>query len=43
MPVPEQTIARIINPPRMRAPVLPVAIMRSVDDDFQVEEVPSYT
>jgi len=42
MPVPEQTIGRIINPPRMRGAVLPVAVMRSLDDDFQVEEVPAY-
>lgn len=42
MPVPEQTIARIINPPRMRAAVLSAAVMRSADDDFQVEEVPAY-
>jgi tRNA pseudouridine13 synthase len=43
MPVPEETIQRILNPPRSHAPVLGRVLIRRSPEDFEVEELPLYT
>lgn len=42
MPVPENTIQQILNPPRIHAPVLERVLIRRSPEDFEVEELPLY-
>ncbi|MFO0976402.1 MAG: tRNA pseudouridine(13) synthase TruD [Planctomycetaceae bacterium] len=42
MPVPQDTISRITQPPRRKAPVLDTVHIRTTVQDFQVEEIPAY-
>jgi len=42
MPVPEETIQQILDPPRMHVPVLGKVLIRRVPEDFEVEELPLY-
>ena len=42
MPVPAKVLEKVITPPRMRDTILGSILIRSVDEDFQVEEIPSY-
>ncbi|MFM7055515.1 MAG: tRNA pseudouridine(13) synthase TruD [Planctomycetota bacterium] len=42
MPVPEDTIQRILNPPRSHTPVLSRVLIRRSPEDFEVEELPLY-
>lgn len=42
MPVPENTIQQILNPPRIHTPVLERVLIRRSPEDFEVEELPLY-
>lgn len=42
MPVPEETIQRILDPPRSHQPVLEKVVIRRSPEDFEVEELPLY-
>lgn len=42
MPVPQQLISRIAQPPRRQTPVLDSVRIRTTVQDFQVEEIPAY-
>ncbi len=42
MPIPNNVLAQILDPPRMRQPVIGNIVIRGSMQDFQVEEIPSY-